>query len=183
MSPPRLFSPPASCPNPRCDSRTKSTPWRYKKKGFFFRDQRPHRIQRYLCHHCGRNFSSQTFDVSYWLRDGQLLESARHFLPPYFLLQTSSASALTNRLLELGVRTGQAELGYEGAIEELEGIIDRIEQGEIGLEASLAELRRGTELHKRCRQILEAAEQELERITAEQRQSAEAEPDEPGEPA
>jgi exodeoxyribonuclease VII small subunit len=76
-----------------------------------------------------------------------------------------------------------SELGYEGAIEELEGIIDRIEQGEIGLEASLAELRRGTELHKRCRQILEAAEQELERITAEQRQSAEAEPDEPGEPA
>jgi len=47
-------------------------------------------------------------------RDGQLLETARHFLPPYFLLQTSSASALTNRLLELGVRTGQAELGYEG---------------------------------------------------------------------
>jgi transposase-like protein len=74
MSPPRLFSPPASCPNPRCDSRTKSTPWRYKKKGFFFRDQKPHRIQRYLCHHCGRNFSSQTFDVTYWLRHGRLLE-------------------------------------------------------------------------------------------------------------
>ena len=47
-------------------------------------------------------------------RDGQLLESARPFLPPFFLLQTNSASALTNRLLELGVRTGQAELGYEG---------------------------------------------------------------------
>ncbi len=74
MSPSRLFSPPASCPNPRCDSRKKSTPWRYKKKGFFFRDQKPHRIQRYLCHHCGRNFSSQTFEASYWLRHGRLLE-------------------------------------------------------------------------------------------------------------
>jgi transposase-like protein len=74
MPPPRTSSPPAFCPNPRCDSRTKSTPWRYKKKGFFFREQKPHRIQRYLCHHCGRNFSSQTFDVSYWLHDGQLLE-------------------------------------------------------------------------------------------------------------
>ena len=69
----RLPSPPF-CPNPRCDSQTKSTPWRYKKKGFFFRDRKPRRIQRYLCQHCGRNFSSQTFDVSYWLRDGRLLE-------------------------------------------------------------------------------------------------------------
>ena len=47
-------------------------------------------------------------------RDGQLLESARSFLPPYFLLQATSAGALTNRLLELGVRTGEATLGYEG---------------------------------------------------------------------
>jgi len=74
MSPPGSSSRPAYCPNPRCDSRTKSTPWRYKKKGFFFRDQKPRRVQRYLCHHCGRNFSSQTFDVSYWLRHGHLLE-------------------------------------------------------------------------------------------------------------
>jgi transposase-like protein len=69
----RLSSPPF-CPNPRCDSKTKSTPWRYKKKGFFFRDRKPRRIQRYLCQHCGRNFSSQSFDVSYWLRCGQRLE-------------------------------------------------------------------------------------------------------------
>ena len=74
MSPPGSSSRPAFCPNVRCDSRKKSTPWRYKKKGFFFRDQKPHRVQRYLCHHCGRNFSSQTFEVSYWLRHGRLLE-------------------------------------------------------------------------------------------------------------
>ena len=74
MPPPRLSSAPAFCPNPRCDSRTKSTPWRYKKKGFFLRDHKPQRIQRYLCQHCGRNFSSQTFSTSYWLREGRLLE-------------------------------------------------------------------------------------------------------------
>jgi transposase-like protein len=74
MSPPGSSSRPSFCPNARCDSRKESTPWRYKKKGFFFRDQKPHRIQRYLCHHCGRNFSSQTFKVSYWLRHGRLLE-------------------------------------------------------------------------------------------------------------
>jgi len=71
---PRRSRSPAFCPNPRCESRTKSAPWRYKKKGFFFRDRPPRRIQRYVCHHCGRNFSSQTFDVSYWLRDGLRLE-------------------------------------------------------------------------------------------------------------
>jgi len=74
MPPTRLSSAPAFCPNPCCDSRTKSAPWRYKKKGFFFRDQKPRRIQRYLCHHCGRNFSSQTFETSYWLRHDRLLE-------------------------------------------------------------------------------------------------------------
>jgi len=52
----------------------KSIPWRFKKKGFYFREQKPHRVQRYLCQHCGRNFSSQTFAVSYWLRHGGLLE-------------------------------------------------------------------------------------------------------------
>jgi transposase-like protein len=52
-----------------------SKPWRFKKKGFFYRDQKPHRIQRYLCHHCGRNFSSQTFSTHYWLRRPDLLES------------------------------------------------------------------------------------------------------------
>ncbi len=74
MLPPHAVSPPAFCPNPRCDSRTKSTPWRYKKKGFFFRAQRPQRVQRYLCQHCRRNFSSQTFAPGYWLRHAQLLE-------------------------------------------------------------------------------------------------------------
>ena len=37
-------------------------------------------MQRYLCHHCGRNFSSQTFSTSYWLRHTGLLEPLFHRL-------------------------------------------------------------------------------------------------------
>jgi transposase-like protein len=68
------FKPPF-CPNPRCKSRTSLQAWRFKKKGFFDRDVGPRRIQRYLCQHCHRNFSSQTFAVDYWLRRGDLLEA------------------------------------------------------------------------------------------------------------
>ncbi len=73
------FNPPF-CPNPRCESRTRSGAWRFKKKGFFERNQKPHRVQRYQCLHCGRNFSSQTFSTTYWLRRGDLLESVFHRL-------------------------------------------------------------------------------------------------------
>jgi len=67
--------PPPFCPNPRCDSRSGSKPWRFKKKGFYLRNPSPHRIQRYLCHHCGRNFSSQTFSTTYRLQRADLLET------------------------------------------------------------------------------------------------------------
>ena len=60
-----------------------------------------------------------------------------------------------------------ASLGYEQALGELEALIGRIEQGEIGLEESLAEYRRGAALLKRCRGILETAEQQIEELTAD----------------
>ncbi len=60
-------------------------------------------------------------------------------------------------------------MSFEHAVEELESIIERIEQGQIGLEESLAQRRRGDALIKRCRSVLDAAEQELAQITAEER--------------
>lgn len=60
-------------------------------------------------------------------------------------------------------------LTYEQALGELEALIDRIEQGEIGLEESLTEYRRGAALLKRCRGILETAEQQIEQLTADKR--------------
>ena len=71
---------PPFCPHPDCDSRGGSKTWRFKKKGFFVRATRPFRVQRYLCHHCNRNFSSQTFSTTYWLRHTQLLEPLFHRL-------------------------------------------------------------------------------------------------------
>ena len=75
----RLRRPPF-CPNARCESRKKTSTWRYVKKGFFFRDQVPRKIQRYRCSHCGRHFSTQTFSVDYWLRCGNLLAPTFHRL-------------------------------------------------------------------------------------------------------
>jgi len=55
-------------------------PWRFKKKGFYQRTHPPYQIQRYHCHHCHRNFSSQTFSTTYWLRYTNLLETLFHRL-------------------------------------------------------------------------------------------------------
>ena len=65
-------------------------------------------------------------------------------------------------------RPDPESISFEQATEELEAIIERIEQGEIGLEESLAERKRGEKLIRRCRAILEAAEQELEQIAPEE---------------
>lgn len=67
-----------------------------------------------------------------------------------------------------------AAMRFEEATAELEAIIERIERGEIGLEESLAQRRRGEALVRRCREILDAAEQELETVAGE------APPGEPG---
>ena len=78
------FRPPF-CPNRRCDSHADPRRWRFKKKGFHPRATRPYRIQRYLCQHCGRNFSSQTFSPTYWLRRRTLLR------PLFFRVLSCSA--------------------------------------------------------------------------------------------
>lgn len=57
-----------------------------------------------------------------------------------------------------------ASMSFEEAMEELEAIIEHIERGEIGLEESLIQRRRGDALVKRCRAVLDAAEQEIQQI-------------------
>ena len=71
---------PPFCPFPQCDSRSSPGTWRFHKKGFYARRQRPHRIQRYRCTRCRRYFSSQTFSTTYWLRRPDLLEPVFHRL-------------------------------------------------------------------------------------------------------
>jgi len=70
----RRFVPP-HCPNPSCPQHLPRPGWHYKRIGFFTRRCAPQRIQRYLCLHCRRSFSTQTFSVSYWLKKPQFLSS------------------------------------------------------------------------------------------------------------
>lgn len=61
---------------------------------------------------------------------------------------------------------------FETAVAQVEDLIDRIEQGEIGLEESVAAYEQGVKLIQRCRGILDTAEQKIIELT-EQADSAE----------
>ncbi len=70
---------PPHCPNPNCTHfNALRDAWPFKRKGFFLRARRPHRIQRFTCLACGRHFSTQTFSTSYWQKRPELL--ARMFM-------------------------------------------------------------------------------------------------------
>jgi len=60
--------------------------------------------------------------------------------------------------------TPPAQIGFEAALDEIEMIIEKIESGEIGLEASVAAYERGAALVQRCRELLGKAEQRVEQI-------------------
>ena len=60
-----------------------------------------------------------------------------------------------------------SKLGFEQAIKELAGIVGKIEQGEIALQDSLGQYERGMALIKHCREILQKAEQRIEKIAEE----------------
>ncbi len=58
-------------------------------------------------------------------------------------------------------------MDFEQAIAQLEEIIERIESGQVGLEKSITEYERGVGLIKRCREVLERAEQRVEELTSQ----------------
>ena len=60
------------------------------------------------------------------------------------------------------------KITFEQAIQQLKGIVDRIEQGEIPLQNSLEQYEKGMALIKHCRDILQKAEKRIERISKEE---------------
>lgn len=62
---------------------------------------------------------------------------------------------------------------FEQSLEEVETIIEAIESGEVGLEKSLAEYERGVKILKRCREILTTAEQRIESLSKDLKESGE----------
>ena len=55
---------------------------------------------------------------------------------------------------------------FEGALEELETLVDTLEQGELTLEQSLAAFERGIKLTRTCQKALDTAEQKVRILTA-----------------
>jgi exodeoxyribonuclease VII small subunit len=54
---------------------------------------------------------------------------------------------------------------FEGAIAELEGIVKKLEEGDLPLEQSLSLYERGVQLSRFCHARLEAAERRIEILT------------------
>lgn len=68
------FRPPF-CPRPRCRFHQRAAGWRWRKSGWHGRQAPPHRVQRFRCLSCHRDFSVQTFRTTYWLKRPELQQA------------------------------------------------------------------------------------------------------------
>jgi exodeoxyribonuclease VII small subunit len=57
-----------------------------------------------------------------------------------------------------------SEPTFEQALQELEGIVERLERGQTGLDEALELWQRGEELHRLCLQRLDAAQGRVEEL-------------------
>jgi exodeoxyribonuclease VII small subunit len=53
---------------------------------------------------------------------------------------------------------------FEKALEELEGLVERLESGELDLDQSLAQFKRGIELTRHCQSVLDKAQQTVQKL-------------------
>ena len=58
-----------------------------------------------------------------------------------------------------------SEMSFETALERLESVVDRLEEGDLSLEAALSAFEEGVALSKRCAKHLDAAEHRIELLT------------------
>ena len=65
------------------------------------------------------------------------------------------------------IQTDVRQLSFERAIEELESIVRRLEEGKVPLEESVAIYERGEALKRRCEELLRQAEARVEKITTD----------------
>ena len=71
------------------------------------------------------------------------------------------------------------KLSFERAIEELESIVKRLEDGKVPLEESVAIYERGEALKSHCEALLKEAEMKIEKITLRGGQAVGTEPLDP----
>ena len=56
------------------------------------------------------------------------------------------------------------EKGFEQALTDLENLVEQLESGELSLDQSLKQFKRGVELTRHCQGILEQAQQTVEQL-------------------
>ena len=56
------------------------------------------------------------------------------------------------------------EAGFEQSLSELENLVEQLESGELSLDQSLKQFKRGVELTRHCQGILEQAQQVVEQL-------------------
>jgi exodeoxyribonuclease VII small subunit len=56
------------------------------------------------------------------------------------------------------------EAGFEQALSELENLVEQLESGELSLDQSLQQFKRGVELTRHCQGILKQAQQVVEQL-------------------
>ncbi len=64
-------------------------------------------------------------------------------------------------------QTDVKKLSFERALEELESIVKRLEEGKVPLEESVAIYERGEALKRRCEELLRQAEARVDKITTD----------------
>lgn len=67
--------------------------------------------------------------------------------------------------MENNDQTTLTALPFEKALEELEGIVRRLERGDVPLEDSIAIYERGEALKKHCEALLKSAQARIDKIT------------------
>ena len=78
-----------------------------------------------------------------------------------------SEDSLSLSLADDPTPTEPIAVSYEAALEELEGLVEQMEGGQLDLESSLAAYRRGSALLKFCQGQLAAAEQQVKILEGE----------------
>ncbi len=53
---------------------------------------------------------------------------------------------------------------FEKALAELEALVEKLESGELDLDESLADFKRGVELTRQCQAVLDRAQQSVEQL-------------------
>lgn len=67
-----------------------------------------------------------------------------------------------------------SELDFEAALAELEDLVGRLEKGELSLDESLQQFKRGVELTRRCQKVLDEAQQVVEQLSKSEDESSSA---------